>query len=390
MPYYQQILKHNGGIIRQRGDVWQAELHSRGKRKRKTFETVSDAKFWINCRQREIREDGRAGFRLSDKERIEAYAAIKRLKPVPLSVAVDFYMRHFHPAGGTKTVRELYASYLTGKTAIGLRPASLVEIKCRIGCLAADVGDKNIHEVTTETLKDWLDNHKFHPANRRNYITYLIGFFNYAVKQKLIDHNPASDLERPKIDETLPEAFTVPDVEKLFAGAKEKYTTIIPWLAIGFFGGLRTAELKGLKWTDIKLAEKIITVRPEVAKRRRQRHVTISDNLAAWLAPHIKPSGKIAPPDITRRRRLIKLLKETGVKWVANGMRHSFASYHLAAFGDAGRTALELGHAGLPGVLFNHYRGLVKREDAEKYWKIMSKKKAGELPPASLLPKLIL
>jgi integrase len=50
-------------------------------------------------------------------------------------------------------------------------------------------------------------------------------------------------------------------------------------------------------------------------------------------------------------------------------MRHSFASYHLAKWGDAPKTSLELGHTS-PGIVFAHYRELVKPHAAEAYWKL--------------------
>lgn len=49
-------------------------------------------------------------------------------------------------------------------------------------------------------------------------------------------------------------------------------------------------------------------------------------------------------------------------------MRHSFASYHLAKFHDAPRTALELGQTGGLDILFRHYRSLVTEAQAEQYF----------------------
>jgi hypothetical protein len=51
-------------------------------------------------------------------------------------------------------------------------------------------------------------------------------------------------------------------------------------------------------------------------------------------------------------------------------MRHSFGSYYLALHEDAPRTALQMGHL-QTAVLFNHYRDLVSREDAEAFWSLV-------------------
>jgi integrase len=45
-----------------------------------------------------------------------------------------------------------------------------------------------------------------------------------------------------------------------------------------------------------------------------------------------------------------------------NGLRHSFASYHLAKFRDAPRVALDLGHVS-PRTVFNHYREVATPEE---------------------------
>jgi hypothetical protein len=52
-----------------------------------------------------------------------------------------------------------------------------------------------------------------------------------------------------------------------------------------------------------------------------------------------------------------------------NGLRHSFASYRLAAIHDAPRVASELGLR-TPQLLYNTYRELVLPQEAERYWKI--------------------
>jgi len=50
-------------------------------------------------------------------------------------------------------------------------------------------------------------------------------------------------------------------------------------------------------------------------------------------------------------------------------LRHSFASYRLAAIHDAPRVAAELGHTSSQ-MLYSTYRELVLPQEAERYWKI--------------------
>jgi integrase len=57
-------------------------------------------------------------------------------------------------------------------------------------------------------------------------------------------------------------------------------------------------------------------------------------------------------------------------EWPSNALRHSFASYHLAHFGNPQKTSAELGHMS-PAIVYQHYRQLVRPEQAERWWKIV-------------------
>jgi len=50
-------------------------------------------------------------------------------------------------------------------------------------------------------------------------------------------------------------------------------------------------------------------------------------------------------------------------------LRHSYASYHFALTGDAGRVAGELGNSA--AVVHKHYRELVKPADAQRWFAIL-------------------
>jgi integrase len=105
------------------------------------------------------------------------------------------------------------------------------------------------------------------------------------------------------------------------------------------------------------------------AKSARRRIIPIQPNLAAWLAPFQGPKGKVVPS--AARAKLLNARKTAGLtRWPRNGLRHSFASYRLAAIHDAPRVAAELGHTS-PQMLYSTYREVVRPEEAERYWKIV-------------------
>ncbi len=306
------------------------------------------------------------------EDAVKAYAeATAKLDGAPLLDAVAFYNRHHKPAGGVKTLSKLLAEYVEAKRKSMRRARTIEDIECRIGRFALDFGERHVHTVTSQEIDQWLDKEDYKAQTRINYLRVFSGFFNFARRQKLIEVNPVDreHIDRPTVDEHIPEIFTAGQVTKILTTAVEQAPKLVPFLCIGFFAGLRTAELKGLRWVDIDLDQKLITVRPEIAKLRRQRHVDISDNLHAWLARDPKKDGPILPKNM--RKLLDQVVAASKVTWVANGMRHTYASNHLVRFQEVGKTMLQLGHTGGAGVLFNHYRNLVKPADAAIYWQII-------------------
>ncbi len=54
-------------------------------------------------------------------------------------------------------------------------------------------------------------------------------------------------------------------------------------------------------------------------------------------------------------------------------MRHSFGTYHYALNGNSISTSRELGHKADDTVLFDHYRALTTKNEAEKFFSITPK-----------------
>jgi integrase len=65
--------------------------------------------------------------------------------------------------------------------------------------------------------------------------------------------------------------------------------------------------------------------------------------------------------------------------WPNNGLRHWFASYHLAKHQDAATLMLQMGHT-TTREIFEAYRELVCPEEAEKYWNIRPKAENNVIP----------
>jgi integrase len=184
----------------------------------------------------------------------------------------------------------------------------------------------------------------------------------------MIDANPILRTARPKLPDNPPEIFRVDELSALLQAANRLFPDLLPALAIGAFAGLRDAEIKRLEWSEIDLARGFIEVKASKAKTARRRIIEIQPTLGAWLRPYGKMVGRLVPPNA--RKKLDVICREAGLtRWPKNGLRHSFASYRLAATHDAPRVASELGHTS-PQMLYSTYRELVLPEEAERYWKI--------------------
>ncbi len=95
-------------------------------------------------------------------------------------------------------------------------------------------------------------------------------------------------------------------------------------------------------------------------------------NCLAWLKTIPGRKGPVAPGRYTVR--WAEFVKKAGFPdWAenrANAMRHSFGSYHFALYSDAAKTSAMLGHRANDQVLFDSYRSLARKKDAEVYFEI--------------------
>jgi integrase len=143
-------------------------------------------------------------------------------------------------------------------------------------------------------------------------------------------------------------------------------------LVICGFAGLRQSEFERMTWEMVKLDRSKIDLPPEITKTKKRKLVTIRPVLREWLLRYFRgKTGPIMQTNFCNRLKAFKryLKREHHLAWLHNGMRHSFASHLLEETQDPGHVALELGHRGGVGVLWDHYAERVGKEDAADYWK---------------------
>ena len=92
----------------------------------------------------------------------------------------------------------------------------------------------------------------------------------------------------------------------------------------------------------------------------------MQSNLREWLRPYASMTGAVLPANWRKKLDAVRKAAKLA-RWPNNGLRHSFASYRLAATHDAPRVASELGDTS-PTMLYSTYREIVLPDEAEGYW----------------------
>ena len=298
----------------------------------------------------------------------EIAEAVKMLgNRTSLVEAVRFYVKHHPTSLPKKTVREVVDEMIAAKKADGMSARYVSDLESRLGRFARECAGL-LSDMTSKDLKDWLNSLGVGARGRNNFRALLIALFNFAKSSGYLPKNQpteADSITKAKDAASAIEIFTPKDLAKLLEHAD---ASLVPYLALGAFSGLRTAELQRLIWQEVKLEQGFIEVTAGKAKTAQRRLVPIQPNLALWLQPYARPSGQVFDLS-TINQKAAGFSKKLGIPWPHNGLRHSYASYRLAKCKSAAEVALEMGNS--PRMIFQHYRELVTVTDAENWWGIV-------------------
>ena len=229
-------------------------------------------------------------------------------------------------------------------------------------------------DVTTEQVKAHLDGLGVGPRRYNNVRSTLVTFFGWARKQQFLPDGMTAPERTHALDvpKKRPPIYTPPEFRALLGAVPPEWR--LP-LAICGLAGLRTCEAERLLWREVKLGKKLIEVLPENAKNtNRRRLVPIHTALMTWLRrADFAPDDHVCPQGV-RIDNLAKRVKRKGVKWVKNGLRHSYGSYRCAVVKSAAQVALEMGNS--EGVVRSNYLDYVERPEATKWFQ------CGYFPPS--------
>ena len=250
--------------------------------------------------------------------------------------------------------------------------------------------DLPVEALRAEDVASFLDRWRT-PRSRDGMAGRLRAALRWGAGEGLCDPRLAEAVPRTPVPSGEPSFFLPDRVERIFRAAEahpgKAAGAAGVVLALGFFAGVRSVEIARASWEDLDLPGAVLRIpRPKGwTNGMRPRLVELERNAAAWLGRWRDwiaarrggrpPSGPMVPKPRLFSGWKKAWLEPAGDSWGrgagANVMRHTYATMHVGAFRNAAATALNLGHGRSVDVLEGHYRGLVARAVAERYWKIM-------------------
>jgi len=294
-----------------------------------------------------------------------------------LSAVKEYAARHRHVV--EKKVSEVVAEFLAAKEHDGLSMDHVRTLRSHLTRFSAAF-QTGIGSVTARLIGDWLKASGGGPRTRNNIRGSIVSLFNWARAQGYLPKGQpteADDVGRAKDRGGEIGIFTPKQMALIMKKAPPAHSL---YLSLGAFAGLRRREIERLEWEDVNFERGHIIVGKQKSKTATRRLVPIQPNLMQWLAPYKGREGSVIS-GTKSVEAFIAFVKEQGIDWPDNALRHSYATYRLAATADAARVALEMGNS--PAKLFSNYRELADEHDAAAWFAISPKRPKNVVAMAS-------
>ena len=226
-----------------------------------------------------------------------------------------------------------------------------------------------------EELSTWADVRGFHvrrfaavshgsglsPRSIQRRLSGTRSFFNYLVREDLLQGNPASEVSAPRPARRLPGTLDADQMARLLDIRGDDPVTMrdLAMMELLYSSGLRLAELVNLNLGDVDLEEATVSV---TGKGNKQRILPVGRHAAQAIRKWLKCRGELASADTSaffvgvRGQRIHPRTVQSRVThWATKAglpqrvyphlFRHSFATHLLESSGDLRGVQELLGHA---------------------------------------------
>lgn len=133
----------------------------------------------------------------------------------------------------------------------------------------ANFSDCSLKEVDRQNLSSfirYLKERKLAPTSVIRKIASLRNFFKWVYSMNIIDKNPASTIEQPKVPQRLPKVISLKEIEEMLHSDLTPLQGVI--IELLYSCGLRVSELVNLNLSDIDMSSKYIRCFGKGSKER--------------------------------------------------------------------------------------------------------------------------
>ncbi len=282
---------------------------------------------------------------------------------------MDAYVQEFR----TVSFREAVEKSLQMRA--GRRVRTLAEVRqCCRRLLRGhpELADMPVRRITTDFCRDIITECFHTPTTRRKARRLLHAIFSFSLRRGWCATNPITAIDVPQVRERQVDVLSMKQIRCLLTTVrKPEYLACAPAVGLMLWAGIRPTELTRLRWSDVHVEDRVITIEACHAKTGGARLVTLRPVLIRWLretAPYRLPNAHIVPRAWARKWRELRLAAGFEA-WHPDALRHTFASYHLKHFGDYKMLQVDMGHADAE-LLRTRYLGMrgITKEGADEFW----------------------
>jgi site-specific recombinase XerD len=225
-----------------------------------------------------------------------------------------------------------------------------------------------LSQISVDVLKNWYIHgyqKKWAPKTLINRMESLSLFFEWLIREGILQDNPVRQLARPKLPKPIPKHLSKQDAQFLIQFTRNypfqyKFESVRAQAIIGTFlgTGLRKEELRKLEVRDVDLVNRRVFVR--CGKGEKDRFVPFPPNLVSILEKYlierrrlkrtcpffwVSLRGDIIFSPRGVNRLIEKLKKASGLDFSAHKLRHTFAVMMLENDCDIYALSKMLGHS---------------------------------------------
>jgi site-specific recombinase XerD len=314
------------------------------------------------------------------RSEVEEYRAIKSaIGSTPWQDVVAGWREHLQSQGKSVcdlTIRDACEKYLAEAEALfksgRLAADTMRHKRQKIRAFSDAFGSNRLDQVTGEEISTWIEedlgfvNGETFDSWRRH-LRALFAKFGRFVRD-----NPLDEVDVRGGASDYVNILSVRDTARLFAYALEHKRVAIGRLALEAFAGLRFGSSTRLEKADIHFEDKGILLPAHKLKTgmvdgRRHYVDGFPANLWMWLDVATPDAWTLTGSDWMHIKS--DLFTAAEVPHPRNCLRHSFATYHIAACKDPGRIAFLLCHRN-QDKLWSNYRGNAEESWGKRYFDI--------------------